>query len=165
MNRNEMINFALVRMRGFALERSNNNDNRTIFSVVKMLIESANDTTLEDCRKPLVAVLSIKTNSNKSNEKFLGCKLSLLKHTIVWIFGDSDTLLKAEEFIGFDQRQLLECLEICRRIFVSNYLPKHPGVARASVVKAAKAAEPKYESDIARELKKWQNITEGGSVK
>jgi|GEM_PF-3457145 len=182
MNRNEMMDFALVRMVGFTLERSSYNDNRTIFSVVKMLIESAHGEKLEDCRKPLAAVLGIKTNSKnnsnkrdgkESDDKFLGCKLNLVQYTIGWIFGDLDNLLKAKEFIECDQRQLLEYLEICRRIFITKYIPTHPGVVKStndfipklSAVKSTKYTESKHESDLARQLRKWQEKHEGGAVK
>ena len=124
-DRKEMIDFALTRMAGFTLEGSSDGDNRTIFSLIKTLLQSAHGDTLAECRKPLVAVLSIKVQNPKI--RFQGCKLMLLQKAIGTMFGDSNNLLSNRDFAGekrvYDRDMLLEYLEVCRRIFVTKYTP------------------------------------------
>ncbi len=119
-SRKKMLYFALRQMNGFSLEGSNHGDNRSIFSLIDALIRSAAGDAMNDCRKPLAAVLRIKTKI--PNKKFMGCKLKSLQQTIETLFGDSKSLLSEQKFGGYNRSMLLEYLEICRRIFISKYI-------------------------------------------
>jgi hypothetical protein len=144
-NRKEMIDFALAQMSGFTLEDSSGGDNRSIFSLVKMLIQSASGETLTECRKPLVSVINMKTRNPK--DKFHGCKLTLLQQTIGTLFGSND-LLSDGEFAGYDRDKLLEYLELCRKIFIAKYVKAAPSLA-----KTLNNVEPKFETAMARALR------------
>jgi len=158
-DRQEMINFALARMAGFTLEGSSDGDNRSIFGLIKTLIQSAPGKTLAECRKPLAAVLSIKIRDPR--ERFQGCKLTLLQQTITILFGDSDHLLTDKEFADChrdkQREKLLDYLEICRRIFIAKYVPSTPRAA-----KAVASAEPKTETSMERAIRLARENSERG---
>ena len=142
------MRFALARMAGFSLEGSSDGDNRTIFSLVRTLIQSASGNTLEDCRKPLAAVLRIRIRDQR--ERFQGCKLTLLHETISALFGEANNLLNDREFTNYDRDMILEYLELCRRIFVakfvsqSQYIDKSPindeSIAETAMARAFRLA-------------------------
>jgi len=121
-NRKDMIDSALSRIADFPLESSADGDNRSIFGLMRKLILSAPGESLADCRKPLDAVLDIKSRDPRA--RFHGCKLALLHQTTTTLFGSSPGLLPEKEFAGYDRDKLLEYLEICRRIFISKYAVK-----------------------------------------
>ena len=137
------MRFALARMAGFSLEGSSDGDNRTIFSLVRMLIKSASNDTLEECRKPLSVVLSIRIRDTR--ERFQGCKLTLLHQTIDALFGEADNLIMDKEFANCDRDMILEYLELCRRIFVTKYSPE-----LAEMKRSRQTVEPIYETEIQR---------------
>jgi len=118
--RKDMIFFALRRMNGFKLDGSSDGDNRSIFGLIKMIIESVPGDKLVDCRKPLAAILNIKTSDQR--KRFQGCKITLLHQTIITLFGDLKNLFFEKEFINYNRFDLLEYLELCRRIFISKYI-------------------------------------------
>ena len=151
-NRKEMIDFALARMAGFTLEGSSDGDNRSIFSLVKTLIQSASGKTLAECRKPLAAVLSIR--SRDPRDKFHGCKLTLLHQTIGTLFGGSKALLSDREFTDYDSDKLLAYLEVCRRIFIAKYAS-----ATVSINRSVKADDPVRETELQRA---WRLAMERG---
>ena len=144
-NRKEKIDFALMRMSGFTLEGSSEGDNRSIFSLVSTLIQSVPGETLAECRKPLAAVLGIKAFDKR--KRFQGSKVTLLQKTITTLFGDSRHLLTEKGFAGYDRDELLEYLEICRRIFISKYVSEVPGIEE---IRVTSNAEPKSESAMER---------------
>ena len=159
-DRKEMIDLALTRMAGLTLERSSDGDNRSIFGLIETLIRSVSGETLAECRKPLIAVLSIKTSNPK--ERFLGCKLTLLQQIISTLFGDPKHLLKDRIFGDCDQDKqrvrVLEYLEICRRIFVTKY-----SSATHSANERSKIVEPEYETQIQRAWRLAMERGKGGS--
>ena len=152
-NRKELIDFAMMRMSGFTLEGSSDGDNRSIFGLIKTLLKSVPGDTLEDCRKPLAAVLSIKVRDPR--EKFHGCKVTLLHQTIGALFGGSNDLLSEREFDGYDRERLRLYLEACLRIFIAKYAPT------TSVINDRnKPAKPEYETEIQRAWRLAQENSE-----
>jgi len=135
----DMIDFALVRMNGFTLEGSSEGDNRSIFNLIKTLIQSAPGETLADCQAPLCAVLDMKASNPRA--RFQGSKIVLLQQTINTLFrsgGVAGQLLSRKDFSEYNRDRLLEYLEICRRIFVSKYTPvTTPGAAKAKMADIA----------------------------
>ncbi|MDR2903427.1 MAG: hypothetical protein LBU77_02820 [Clostridiales bacterium] len=118
-NQKEIIDFAIERMADFQLEDSSEGDNRSIFSLIKALIESANGETPKEYRQPLTAVLVL----DKQTKKFMGCKLHLLQKTIEKIFGERLNFFKDQRVIQWQHKDWLRYLEACRRVFVSKYVP------------------------------------------
>jgi len=160
IDRKEMIDFALMRMAGFTLEGSSDGDNRSIFGLVKTLIQSASGDSIAECRKPLATVLSIRVRDPR--EKFLGCKLTLLCQTIVTLFGGFDNLLTDKAFTGDKhikpREYLLEYLEVCRRIFVAKYASTTPLNSTSSTSMASK---PETTFEIAFRIAQERNIGRG----
>jgi len=144
-NRKEMLDFALTRMSGFTLEGSSEGDNRSIFGLIRTLIQSVPGETLADCRKPLTAILGMRAFDQR--KRFQGSKITLLQQTITALFGDYSRLLMGKEFAMYDREALLEYLEVCRRIFVSKYALELPGTEKA---RAASSNEPKSENAMER---------------
>ena len=56
----------------------------------------------------------------------MGCKLPLLKQTIIALFGEPNKLLSDNGFKGYNREMLLTYLEISRKIFVTQYAPSTP---------------------------------------
>ena len=144
-NRKEILDLAINRMAGFRLEGSSMGDNRSIFSLIKTLLMSAPGDSLEDCRKPLAAVLKIKIRN--SRERFHGSKLTLLNQTIKAMFGDIALLLSSKYFMGYDRHMLLTYLELCRRIYTAQYSVNYAGRNASSEINISQ------ETDIQRALR------------
>lgn len=160
-DRKEMISFALARMAGFTIEHSSDGDNRSIFGLIKALLQSASGDTLADCRKPLSAVLSIRDRDQK--ERFQGLKLALLHQTIIALFGDLKNLLSDIIFAGYTRDKLLEYLEICRRAFIAKYVPVIANVNdKNSNSGNSKTTEPVYETEIQRAWRQEVERSERG---
>ena len=145
-DRKKMINFAMNRMAGFRLEGSSDGDNRSIFSLIKTLLLSVPGDTLAECRKPLAAVLSVKVRNPRA--RLYGSKLTLLQQTITALFGESVDLLSDKTFVGYDRDNLLEYLEICRRIFITKSAPAKP-----IAMKNTGTTEMKQETAIAQAMR------------
>jgi len=152
-NRKKMIDFALARMARFTLEGSSDSDNRSIFGFVKSLILSANGETLADCRKPLAVVLTYRVRA--SNERFHGIKLELLQRTIETLFGSTKVLLSDNGFAGYDRSMLLDYLETCRRIFISQYALAAPHAMSST------HTEPERETELQRAFRLAQERSQG----
>ncbi|MCL2426603.1 MAG: hypothetical protein FWD05_09740 [Oscillospiraceae bacterium] len=142
-NRKEMIDFAMAQMAGFTLEGSSDGDNRSVFGLIKTLIESVTDDTLEAYRKPLQYVLNIKVRDPR--DRFMGSKLALLQQTVRALFGFDD-LLSDKFFTECDHTELrnflFSYLETCRRIFITRYVPTAP-----VAVNTVTCTEPVFETD------------------
>jgi hypothetical protein len=121
-NQKEIIDLALERMAGFQLQGSSYGDNRSIFSLIQALIESADGQRIADYRRPLMFVLEKQVRDPKK-DRFLGCKLALVQKTITTIFGDQRNLCEDKRFVQWSREKLLLYLETCKRIFMSSYVP------------------------------------------
>jgi len=154
-----MIDIALKRMVGFTLERSSYGDNRSIFGMVKMLIQSASGETWAEYRKPLEAVLKLRARDHR--DKFYGVKLMLLQDTIRALFCNHNKQLSEKDFAEHDRNWIFEYLEVCRRIFMTKYAP-----VLQHKEKNQKSKEPVYETvmqhKILMELDKKSRKAKGG---
>jgi len=124
LDRQVIFKKAVKYMQGFSIKDASVNTKRSLFGVISAVINSVehieapkNDTLIN--HRMIIEHLR---NIDDKEQRFMGVELDDLDQALNTIFIEGEEILPESDFGSFDHKDLQSYIEICRRIYIADFL-------------------------------------------